>query len=277
MLAEARAVKRGLSVVVNDDVPYEHDRLAQLFVQSFPDGGTLDEVGQACGVTRERIRQIEGKALIRLRRNATRAGLSAEDLANALANRPVGAGEHIDPRHNGGTAKPDVRTKRHEPLAVEAYSPLGTRVEAALGELEQRTARIAARIVGCPPAVPASPPAEIEENEMRGQRIMVEWKGETKSYSDWASELGCSPSAVRMRVMRGQNPDASKIEGKARSPKGRGKASQPARGATRGPKASSDEAEQVGGVERLLDRVGLSYEVLARTELGTTLFVPAAG
>lgn len=44
------------------------------------DAGTLDEVGDAVGLTRERVRQIQVEALQQLRAQAEELGISAEDL-----------------------------------------------------------------------------------------------------------------------------------------------------------------------------------------------------
>ncbi len=64
-----------------DGVRYEHDRGAQQFVAEHPDGGTLEELGEYFGVTRERARQIEADALRKFRARAT--GDLAELWANA--------------------------------------------------------------------------------------------------------------------------------------------------------------------------------------------------
>lgn len=45
---------------------YEDDPIARRFVVLHPFGATLDEVGAMFGVTRERIRQIEERALQRI-------------------------------------------------------------------------------------------------------------------------------------------------------------------------------------------------------------------
>jgi hypothetical protein len=66
---------------------YEDDPAAQLFVASFPGGASLEAVGEALGVTRERIRQIEEKALRRLALRLELAGITVEDLAEALRRR----------------------------------------------------------------------------------------------------------------------------------------------------------------------------------------------
>ena len=46
------------------------------------DGSTLEEVGKALGVTRERARQIEHQALRKARRWCERNGYSFEDLTS---------------------------------------------------------------------------------------------------------------------------------------------------------------------------------------------------
>ena len=48
------------------------------------DGMTLDEIAQHFGLTRERIRQIEAKALRKLKRKLAIRGLTFNDLLNSL-------------------------------------------------------------------------------------------------------------------------------------------------------------------------------------------------
>lgn len=50
-----------------DVLPWRDDPWAQAFVRAHPDGGSLEEVGKAIGVTRERVRQLEESALMKLR------------------------------------------------------------------------------------------------------------------------------------------------------------------------------------------------------------------
>lgn len=52
------------------ELPFEHDRTAQAFVRLHPNGASLEEVGDAMGMTRERVRQIEAIALRKMRRRS---------------------------------------------------------------------------------------------------------------------------------------------------------------------------------------------------------------
>lgn len=63
--------------LVDVDTPYKDDVACQLFVAFFPEGATLDMVGAAIGVTRERARQIEDRALKKLFARAEEYGLHA--------------------------------------------------------------------------------------------------------------------------------------------------------------------------------------------------------
>lgn len=48
--------------------PFEEDACAQQLVRDYPSGMTLEMIGAYMGLTRERVRQIERLALIRLER-----------------------------------------------------------------------------------------------------------------------------------------------------------------------------------------------------------------
>lgn len=50
-----------------DVLSWREDPWAQAFVRAHPEGGSLEEVGMALGVTRERVRQLEESALMKLR------------------------------------------------------------------------------------------------------------------------------------------------------------------------------------------------------------------
>ncbi len=52
--------------------PWADDEVAQKLVRDNPHGMTLDEVGIAFGITRERVRQIEQRAIQKLRAAARR-------------------------------------------------------------------------------------------------------------------------------------------------------------------------------------------------------------
>ena len=77
--------ERSQSVIPTDASPrrvafetlsYEDDIEAQLFVQAFPQGATLEMVGDWLGVSRERVRQMEGDALVSLARELRRRGIT---------------------------------------------------------------------------------------------------------------------------------------------------------------------------------------------------------
>lgn len=53
-----------------DKEPWELDETCSLDVSERGDGVTLEEVGELLNITRERVRQVEGKALVQLRRLA---------------------------------------------------------------------------------------------------------------------------------------------------------------------------------------------------------------
>jgi hypothetical protein len=73
--------------LVNPFSRYEDDPAAQLFVAAFPSGATLEDIGEAFGVTRERVRQIEEKALRRFKHRLGIAGITFEDFSEMLARR----------------------------------------------------------------------------------------------------------------------------------------------------------------------------------------------
>jgi DNA-directed RNA polymerase sigma subunit (sigma70/sigma32) len=55
------------SGVVSSSTRYEDDPAAQIFVSAFPEGAVWEAVGEALGVSRQRVIQIETQALRRLR------------------------------------------------------------------------------------------------------------------------------------------------------------------------------------------------------------------
>lgn len=69
---------------ITNDTSYAEDAACRRFVEEHPDGATLEEIGDFCGVTRERIRQIEAKALRKLRLACLREGVAFEDFLGVL-------------------------------------------------------------------------------------------------------------------------------------------------------------------------------------------------
>jgi RNA polymerase primary sigma factor len=82
--------------IIADLVDSLGDRMALVLREHFGLGGmvpkTLEEIGDAMGVTRERVRQIEAKALDRLRHASLRKfwrlfGISSEDMSNTTPKK----------------------------------------------------------------------------------------------------------------------------------------------------------------------------------------------
>lgn len=120
---------------------WEEDEIAQAVVALNPDGATLEQVGELIGVTRERVRQIEDKALAKLRARAASFGLTASDLAAVLAAKPVGESFPV------GIGGPGVGSRRGQRvLSPESLdpSPESARADEALGDLERATGRLRA-------------------------------------------------------------------------------------------------------------------------------------
>jgi hypothetical protein len=68
-----------------DVLPWEDDEWAQDFVARHPGGATLAEVGDALGLVRERVRQVEETAMIKLRRAALRLDVPVKSMLEALS------------------------------------------------------------------------------------------------------------------------------------------------------------------------------------------------
>ena len=86
-----RRAKR--DALVDEDTPYEEDLAARWFVVNFPDGGTLEEVGAMLSVTRERIRQIEKRAIYKLRAVCAEEGMDFRVLLTGWGLDPAAFGE----------------------------------------------------------------------------------------------------------------------------------------------------------------------------------------
>jgi len=90
-VVEASALARVLGEALAGLTPREQHVLRMRFGIGGADDHTLAEVGQAFGVTRERIRQIEAKALEKLR-HPTRAGKLATFASFETAGKPASSG-----------------------------------------------------------------------------------------------------------------------------------------------------------------------------------------
>jgi hypothetical protein len=84
---DCRGIHRTDGALVDSHTRYADDVAAQLFVAAYPDGATLEEVGDAFGVTKERIRQIENGALRHLESRLRLVGITAEDFMEVLMRR----------------------------------------------------------------------------------------------------------------------------------------------------------------------------------------------
>ena len=73
--ATAESLKHAINAVLDDMPPREAQVLRMRFGIGMTSDHTLEEVGRQFGVTRERIRQIEAKALRKLRHPCRSAGL----------------------------------------------------------------------------------------------------------------------------------------------------------------------------------------------------------
>jgi len=73
---------RRARALIDGTTPYDEDKRCQYVVEHHPHGLTLDQIGDLLGLTRERVRQIEAKALERLVKRMRLVGLDVEDLAS---------------------------------------------------------------------------------------------------------------------------------------------------------------------------------------------------
>jgi len=79
--------------IISLEIPYADDPIAQACVALGP--LTLETIGELCGVTRERIRQIEDRAMDSFVRSAAELGLDVErlleELRELVPSEPSGA------------------------------------------------------------------------------------------------------------------------------------------------------------------------------------------
>lgn len=67
-------------------LPFAADPWARAFVAQHPSGATLEVVGDALGLCRERVRQVEESALRKFRASASRLGLDLSELVQTLSD-----------------------------------------------------------------------------------------------------------------------------------------------------------------------------------------------
>ena len=133
------------SAVVHPTSRYEDDSAAQMVVGLYQ-GMTLEQVAEYMGVTRERVRQIQARALHNLRAALALAGVRERDVLAMLAAK-FSADEPMSdlgraPAGYGGTSQGEAAAREG------AWSEHGRRVEAALdaAELAVYRAQVAAGV-----------------------------------------------------------------------------------------------------------------------------------
>ena len=102
-------------VPVDEASRYEDDPVCRLLVHRFGPM-TLAEIGDALGITRERVRQIEAKALPRLRAGLEREGFGVDDVREALADADA-----RDARHAWLTAPAGADGRSRDPHRLAEY------------------------------------------------------------------------------------------------------------------------------------------------------------
>lgn len=76
--------------VVHPTTRYVDDHAARALVASFPDGMSHRSIGEAMGICRERVRQIEAAAVAKLCAALGRRGIDRALVASHLASKPAG-------------------------------------------------------------------------------------------------------------------------------------------------------------------------------------------
>lgn len=76
----SRGAGRKRDALCDDSLSFEADPYAVLFVKLHPHGATLEEVASMFDITRERVRQIEARALHKLAMVCEERGISLASL-----------------------------------------------------------------------------------------------------------------------------------------------------------------------------------------------------
>lgn len=113
----------GRDALVHPTTRYDDDVAAQLCVAAFPDGMTLEQVGEALGLTRERVRQIEKHALRRialklrqLRSRAPAGALEIDALAARFGHAPGEGLSRLQAWHDSPSGHPRRGLVRRSPV-----------------------------------------------------------------------------------------------------------------------------------------------------------------
>lgn len=122
---------------------WDEDAIARELVARNPDGLGLDQIGEHLGLSRERVRQVEARALEQLRHALEAEGLDADEVGAWLSRARVESDpDTTAPRTEAWASSCEVRDR---PLPVEPWSEHGQRVEAACCELDAIRERAQAR------------------------------------------------------------------------------------------------------------------------------------
>lgn len=98
---------------------YLDDLVCRRFVRDFG-AMSLQEVGDAMQVSRERVRQIEAKALRRLRQACKAEGWTEEEVRDLLAYLDRLRPEHAEDKADGWTREDWIRYQRRRTAAARA-------------------------------------------------------------------------------------------------------------------------------------------------------------
>ncbi len=140
-----RVIPRTGERLIDPDERWSEDDRAWYVVTVNPDGLTLDQVGALLDVSREYARQLEVRAIQKLRVALARDGLSADDVGDWLSRRPEREPDRSAPSAPERHARAGLPDWRGVPLPVEPWSEHGQRVEAACCELDAIMERAQAR------------------------------------------------------------------------------------------------------------------------------------
>lgn len=150
-----RANARMDAAIAHPTLAFEKDYGARAFVVHHRDGATLDEVGRAIGVTRERVRQLEQLAFAKVRDACEREGIDAADLVRGLLTR----GEEQAHPHAGVDTLVRVVDRRpvevvapHDPKS-DPQSPEAVRIAELLEDIDRRADRVSAILATLPPVL----------------------------------------------------------------------------------------------------------------------------